>query len=638
MTFFSQVRRRGSPKAFFLALLIGALGASSLRAEPAEPESPAPSSAPSSASPSAAPSAGAPAAPSAEALATAKELFKNGVTLFNAGDMERALDYFLRSRAAFASSKNTINAAICLDRLGRYDEALELYEEVLTKFGADLDEDSRAAVAPAMTTLRQKVGTINVSANVEGAVLVDGRARGKLPLTAPLRVLAGKHVVRVLKDGYVTAETTVKVDTGQVVAVDLALKALAAAGLLRVEDPSNEGAEVFVDRVAVGTVPWEGTLGPGKHLVWTRKGDVGTGPTEATVVQGQTVLARMKSVPLGAPVRIEPNPLTAEVLVDGTALGPGIWEGRLPVGEHHVTVREPGYFDQNVTLTVPPTGGTPVKSRVTLVIDRNHPRWPRPGASGKFGIEAFAGYAWAHSLKATADDACAGTAPPGMSEATCSGNERARGFLGGLRGSYRFPFGLAIEAGGGYLALSASFSRILTTPKPNLATDNPQIRYYIDDELSLRGPFAAVGASYRLGIGKRFSATARVAGGMLFARSSDALSAQGRGTNTAPVDIPIVGGGSPVNSIAVLVAPEVGGAVVFGAFEVGLGFGALVVINDGPTLDNGKLSPDESRCDRQATNPDPVYCSSASNVVKSERAYGSGLLALTPQITASYTF
>src|SRR5262245_43588266 len=89
-----------------------------------------------------------PPRPEEAKLAEAKELFRSGVKMFEARDFERALHYFLRSRATYPSGKNTVNAAICLDRLGRYDEALELYEEVLTKFGADLDEASRTALAP----------------------------------------------------------------------------------------------------------------------------------------------------------------------------------------------------------------------------------------------------------------------------------------------------------------------------------------------------------------------------------------------------------------------------------------------------------------------------------------------------------
>ena len=52
-------------------------------------------------------------------LDTAKLLFRQGVDYYNTGDNERALDYFRRSRAAYPSALNAINAAICLERLRR---------------------------------------------------------------------------------------------------------------------------------------------------------------------------------------------------------------------------------------------------------------------------------------------------------------------------------------------------------------------------------------------------------------------------------------------------------------------------------------------------------------------------------------
>ena len=68
-----------------------------------------------------------PTAQEATAIAAeSKELNKNGIAMLDASDFERALDYFLRSRKVPATTKNTTNAAITLERLGRFDESLEL--------------------------------------------------------------------------------------------------------------------------------------------------------------------------------------------------------------------------------------------------------------------------------------------------------------------------------------------------------------------------------------------------------------------------------------------------------------------------------------------------------------------------------
>jgi hypothetical protein len=148
-------------------------------------------------------------------LAQAKEKFRQGVARLNAGDTAGALDEFLGSRELHASGRNTVNAAICLERLGRYDEALELYEEVVAKFTADLDQDDRDSLAPVMTSLGAKLGYLELWANVDGDVFVGGRARGRLPLRTALRVLPGKQAIRIEKQGYLPFEASMELPAGQ---------------------------------------------------------------------------------------------------------------------------------------------------------------------------------------------------------------------------------------------------------------------------------------------------------------------------------------------------------------------------------------------------------------------------------------
>jgi hypothetical protein len=151
-----------------------------------------------------------PAFAQTEAIQRAKELFKRGVEHYQNGDLDKALQTFLESRAAYRSSKNTLNAALCLERLGRYDEALEMYEQVMV-FWAELDDADRKAIETAMATLKTKVVQIEVTANVEGDLYVDGRFRANMPLRRPLRVRLGKRVLRITKAGHRPFETTLEV-------------------------------------------------------------------------------------------------------------------------------------------------------------------------------------------------------------------------------------------------------------------------------------------------------------------------------------------------------------------------------------------------------------------------------------------
>ena len=250
------------------------------------------------------------------------------------GDCQRALEFYARSRALVASVPNTLNAGLCLTQLGRFDEALEAYESVVTEFRDKLTAEEQQAMGPEMAGLRKKVGAVDVSANVNGSLVIDGRSRGTLPLLSPVRVLPGSHVVRVLHEGWATFETRVDVSVGQSVPVDAILRLLANAGRVQIAESALAGADVFVDGALVGAVPWEGALAPGVHRFQVRKGEIGSGPTEITVIQGQTVKPPFQVGPLGPELRLLVEPPSADLWLDTVAIGSGRWQGRLPLGRH----------------------------------------------------------------------------------------------------------------------------------------------------------------------------------------------------------------------------------------------------------------------------------------------------------------
>lgn len=161
--------------------------------------------------------------------ARAGELFFQGVAQMDAGDWYRALDFFRRSRQEVFTWESTKNAAFCLEKLNREDEALEMYEEVLTSSGAPLDAPQRAEGEAATAYLKKKVASLEITASAGGRITIDGRPRGELPRDRPLllRVTAGKHLVRVLNDAYRPFERTVEVNAGAGIVVYAELKRVA---------------------------------------------------------------------------------------------------------------------------------------------------------------------------------------------------------------------------------------------------------------------------------------------------------------------------------------------------------------------------------------------------------------------------
>ncbi|MFO0761174.1 MAG: tetratricopeptide repeat protein [Byssovorax sp.] len=578
---------------------------------------------------------------SAERLRQAKDLFRKGVTLLDAGDVERALDYFQRSRAAVPSAPNTTNAAICLEELGRYDEALEVYEELLLKFSADLDPEDRKNLGPKMAFLRAKLGAIDLSSNVDGLVVIDRRPRGKLPFSAPVRVIGGdKHVVRVFKDGYESFETTVDVPAGATRALEAKLAPLAGAGLLRVEDPASEGFEVFVDGARVGTIPWEGTVDLGRHVIWTRKGERGSAPSTIVVLRGQTALVRPAAGDLGAPVTIAISPPTAELLLGDVPLGVRAWEGRLPAGAYVITGSEEGYGSERARLIVPPAQAPGVSLRLRLTMDPDHPRWPHAVVGHPF-IEAIGGYAAGGTLHADAERLCPAAcaeADPRLARFPRSLRDphdpTVFGGLAAVRGGYRFRMGLAPELVAGYLGLGLRFTRFREASFYSRASQQSYpVAYTLDDRLSLGGPFLGVGGSFRMPIRPPFALVARTTAGILVARVTDPIT----GTASAGGDraeIQVEARDQAILSAMPFVLPELGGELATGSFRLGLSLGVGFFPRLGPRFDHPEIGVAPS-C--SASRPDAVGCAPGSAIAAGERAYGAFSLWLG-QVSLGYVF
>lgn len=555
-------------------------------------------------------------------LAEAKALFRRGVALLEI-DRLQALDYFLRSRELVPAGKNTLNAALCLRDLERYDEALELLEDVISGHAADVAEEDRAAIAEEIARLMAKVGTVEVSSNVDGLVVLGGRGRGRLPFRIPLRVLAGTHRIRVIKDGYSTFEQDVTVDVGATVHVDAELSALGGLGVLRIEDPSLLGARVFVDGVELGVAPWEGALSPGAHLVWTEKGEHGAAPAEVVVLAGQTALIRVASGNLGPTLRIRVSPPTAQLHLDGVALRRGSWSGRLPRGTYRVEASAPGHVSRSLSLVV--EGAGEPSREIAIELPPSAPP-PRPSPGTPF-VQAFAGVAAGAGLGGDAEYAC---------PTFCSGGTEFVGALAGARAGYRLRSGLAPELSVGYLTLGAGFGRTVDTSFVSEFDGSVHsVSYEAQDDISVRGPLLLLGASYRWSAGPLFAVTTAATTGVLLGRARDTVLVTAHTTGPA-VPATLARSGAVAPSTSWVVAPEVRVDVTLGGLRAGLGLLALGVLSRGDALDHGELGVSPDRCDAPA-DPGNVACAPNTGALAGERAHGR-FIAWVPELVLEYSF
>lgn len=468
------------------------------------------------------PAAPAPSEPKADDVeqkkADARGHFERGLSLFDEEAWDAALVEFQRSREIFPTRAATKNAAICLRRLHRFDEALDMFDNLLREF-PDLPPADKALVEREVSELRNRVGTVDIRMTEPGAtIVIDGRDRGTSPPPAPLRVSVGSHLVRVVKKGFSTFEKRVDVSGGQNVPLDVKLAALTQAGTLRVTEKGGRAVDVVVDNVVVGQTPFEGPLPLGPHTVLLRgEGNLGTQPSSADIQLNQDTVLNLALEPLEAELRIEPQPVGAAISVDGVPIGRGTWDGRLRAGRHKIAATADGFLTSERQVTL--AKGKRETVKLALERDPDSPMWQTAASQSGLLLEIDAGGLWTPSLGGDPADGCTGDCDKGFNA----------GFSGVLRIGYAPTKALALTLDLGYLQVQEKASGREHELNPVGKDANAGNTY---DKLVLRG--FTLGGSLGIRTASRWPLTFRAGGGVLFGTLKDTR--QGRYTtnpNTA---------------------------------------------------------------------------------------------------------
>jgi hypothetical protein len=547
----------------------------------------------------------------ADAKAEARAHFEKARALAGSGVWPAALAEFLASRRLYATWGNTLGAASSLQKLERFDEALDLFEILLKDFADALSSDVRAAAQREVVGLRGLVGTIEVEgAEIGAAIAVDGRARGDYPTVGTLRVAAGSHLVRVYKEGFEPFETGVDVAGRALVRVPVRLRALAASGRLRVAEQGGAALEVIIDGDRVGKTPWEGLLAVGEHVVVLRgEGDMGTQPVSVPVRRGETAPLTLAAEELAAPVRVEPVPVNAGVAVDSVVVGRGIWEGRLRAGRHKIEVAAAGFVTDAREVTL--ERGKRAVVTVALSRDSSSPFWREPPRPSHGVLEVSVAAAVVPSFGGDLAGGCAGacSAPPGA------------GFLGVLRGGWELGSGFGFGLSAGFLTArqTASGRAAQLAPVGLKKVDTGTV----DDTIALRyGGLAGAWAGFSFG--SRFPVHLRLGAGALLASVTDTRTGAFKSQidqqrfNVGPISD---GGFVPF----VYAAPEVRVGLRLGKHvELSLGVEALVLVAPSPTAWNAKREINAG--------------SDGIGTFPADRLIGRGIFVVSPGVGARYDF
>jgi len=429
----------------------------------------------------------------------AKARFEKGMTLFDRKAWDPALAEFLESRAAYPTRSNTQNAAICLRNLNRFDEALEMFEVLLHDF-PNLSAQERAAVDKEIKELESLVGTVELRGGETGAqISVDGREHGVLP-SAPIRVSAGSHSVRVYKEGFAPFEKRIEVAGRQQLVVDVKFESIGQAGRLSITEDSGKLADVVVDNIVVGKTPWQGLIAVGDHVVFLRgEGNLGTQPASATVRINQVTPIVLALEPLECAMRVEPTPNGATVAIDGVQVGSGLWDGRLRKGRHRVEVGQNGFLPQERFIELAPQKSE--RLVVTLERDPNSPLW-RVQKGPRIYIELAPSFPFGLVLGGDVADSGSASFPIGVN--------------GRVHAGYELPSGLGFGLDAGYLYIARKIEgrdEVLTP------VGKPPVAGTVADRVSLRG--LVIGGSAQLHSGEKIPLTFRLGVGALLANAAD---------------------------------------------------------------------------------------------------------------------
>lgn len=163
-----------------------------------------------------------------EARASERALIERGIALRKAEDDRRARGAFTRAWALGGSPEALAQLALSEQALGLWLDAHEHLKAALQHAQDPWIKTRRHVLESALAEIESRFGRLEVTCNVAGSeVSLDGRVVGQTPLAEPLRLLAGRSVIRLSAAGYFDVTRQVQIDAGALSRLDVTLTSTA---------------------------------------------------------------------------------------------------------------------------------------------------------------------------------------------------------------------------------------------------------------------------------------------------------------------------------------------------------------------------------------------------------------------------
>ena len=161
----------------------------------------------------------------------------------------------------------------------------------------------------------------------------------------------GSHTYKVEAGGYISKSGSFMIGKGDMTPISVSL--VSALATLSVSCPTP-AVSLYVDKKSVGSLPWNGNLKEGMHLLEVRKDGYRSQQKTIQLAQQQKLDVAFDALSaIQGNLSVNFKPFGSDVYVDGVKVGqsPRVFNGVL-VGNHNVEIRKSGYTTSRQTVTI----------------------------------------------------------------------------------------------------------------------------------------------------------------------------------------------------------------------------------------------------------------------------------------------
>ena len=161
----------------------------------------------------------------------------------------------------------------------------------------------------------------------------------------------GSHTYKVEAGGYISKSGSFTIGKGDMSPISVSL--VSALATLSVSCPTP-AVSLYVDKKSVGSLPWNGNLKEGMHLLEVRKDGYRSQQKTIQLAQQQKLDVAFDALSaIQGNLSVNFKPFGSDVYVDGVKVGqsPRVFNGVL-VGNHNVEIRKSGYTTSRQTVTI----------------------------------------------------------------------------------------------------------------------------------------------------------------------------------------------------------------------------------------------------------------------------------------------